>query len=234
AVVEAKGAEIVTNDPGDLNTDGFNESEGCMVLRGKGPVELTYRKWQQAGFAPAFKIMGWQGVAPTRVKADGKDVPVIAHVVGGNLILQVQGRLEGAQGKLEIGKEEVRTSEVSSSNVRHRTCQPGSRLDGSQHDWAASLPCRNKRCHGRSPATCRDPTRLRVHRNSANLLRSHRPKRLSLRRRRGGPRPSVNPTVNPTDARNTENQIAVRRSDRYAPAPTTLHHLGRGKLSSSV
>jgi hypothetical protein len=37
-------------------------------------------------------------------KADGKDVPVIAHVVGGNLILQVQGRLEGPQGKLEIGK----------------------------------------------------------------------------------------------------------------------------------
>ena len=97
-------SKIVTNDPGDLNADGFNESEGCMVLRGKGPVELTYRKGQQAGFAPAFKIMGWQGAAPTRVKANGKDVPVIAHVVGGNLILQVQGRLEGPQGKLEIGK----------------------------------------------------------------------------------------------------------------------------------
>jgi hypothetical protein len=104
AAVEAKGAKIVTNDPGDLNADGFNESEGCMVLRGKGPVELTYRKGQQAGFAPAFKIMGCQGAAPTRVKADGKDVPVIAHVVGGNLILQVQGRLEGPHGKLEIGK----------------------------------------------------------------------------------------------------------------------------------
>ena len=104
AALEVKGAEIVTNDPGDLNADGFNESEGCLVLRGKGPVELTYRKGQPAGFAPAFKIMGWQGAAPTRVKADGKDVPVIAHVVGGNLILQVQGRLEGPQGKLEIGK----------------------------------------------------------------------------------------------------------------------------------
>src|SRR5215467_17804 len=104
AAVEARGADIVTNDPGDLNADGFNESEGCMVLRGKGPVELTYRKGQLAGFAPAFKIMGWQGAAPTRVKADGKDVPVIAHVVDGTLIFQVQGRLEGPQGKLEIGK----------------------------------------------------------------------------------------------------------------------------------
>jgi hypothetical protein len=75
-----------------------------MVLRGKGPVELTYRKGQHAGFAPAFKIMGWKGAAPTRVIADGKDVPVVANVVGGNLILQVQGRLEGPQGKLEIGK----------------------------------------------------------------------------------------------------------------------------------
>jgi hypothetical protein len=104
AAVEARGAEIVTNDPGDLNGDGFNESEGCLVLRGKGPVELTYRKGQPAGFAPAFKIMGWQGAAPTSVKADGKEVPVIAHVVGGNLILQVQKRLEGPQGKLVIGK----------------------------------------------------------------------------------------------------------------------------------
>jgi hypothetical protein len=66
ATVEVKGAEIVTNDPGDFNADGFNESEGCTVLRGKGPVELTYRKGQTAGFAPAFKIIGWQGMAPTQ------------------------------------------------------------------------------------------------------------------------------------------------------------------------
>src|SRR5262249_49246431 len=104
AAVDVKGAEIVTNDPGDLDADGFNESEGCMVLRGRGPVELTYRKGPPTCFAPAFKIMAWQGAAPTKVKVDGKDVPVIAHVVGGNLILQVQGRLDGPQGKVEIGK----------------------------------------------------------------------------------------------------------------------------------
>lgn len=102
--VEVKGAEIVTNDAGDFNADGFNESEGCLVLRGKGPVEITYRKGQTAGFAPAFKIIGWQGAAPTTIKADGKEVPAIAHVVDGNLIFQLAGRLEGPQVKLEIVK----------------------------------------------------------------------------------------------------------------------------------
>jgi hypothetical protein len=102
--VEVKGGELVTNDLGDFNADGFNESEGCMVLRGKGPVELTYRKGQTAGFAPAFKIIGWQGMAPTRIKADGKEVPVIAHVAAGQLLVVVQGVLEGPAVRLEIGK----------------------------------------------------------------------------------------------------------------------------------
>src|SRR5262249_10609548 len=57
--VEVKGAEIVKDDAGDFNADGFNESEGCTVLRGKGPVEITYRKGETAGFAPVFKIIGW-------------------------------------------------------------------------------------------------------------------------------------------------------------------------------
>jgi hypothetical protein len=102
--VEIKGAAIVADDPGDFNGDGFNESEGCFVLRGKGPVELNYRKGQAAGFAPSFKIIGWQGAAPTGVKADGRELPVIAHVVTGNLIFQVQGSLERPEGKLKIGK----------------------------------------------------------------------------------------------------------------------------------
>lgn len=102
--VEIKGAAIVTNDPGDFNADGFNESEGCLVLRGKGPVELNYRKGQAGGFAPSFKIIGWQGATPTGVKADDRELPVIAHVVAGNLIFQVQGSLERPEGKLEIGK----------------------------------------------------------------------------------------------------------------------------------
>jgi hypothetical protein len=104
AAVEVKGAEIVTDDPGDFNADGFNESEGCTVLRGKGPVVLTYRKGQTAGFAPAFKIIGWQGTAPTSIQANGKEVPVIADVAAGQLMLVVQGSLEGSEVKVEIGK----------------------------------------------------------------------------------------------------------------------------------
>lgn len=102
--VAVKGAELVTDDAGDFNADGFNESEGCTVLRGKGPVELTYRRKETAGFAPAFKIIGWQGPAPTRIKANGKEVPAIAQVVDGKLVLQVLGALEGPEVNIEIGK----------------------------------------------------------------------------------------------------------------------------------
>lgn len=102
--IDVKGAEIVTSDGGDFNADGFNESEGCRVLRGKGPVELTYRSGAAPGFAPVFKIIGWEGAAPTKIKASGKEVPVIAQVVDGKLLLQVQTTLSSSQASLEIGK----------------------------------------------------------------------------------------------------------------------------------
>jgi hypothetical protein len=102
--VVLRGAEMSTSEAGDFNADGFNESEGCLVLRSKGPVELTYRKGDAAGFAPVFKIIGWQGTAPTKIKADGKEVPVIADVVGGRLILQVLSTLTTSPVKLEIGR----------------------------------------------------------------------------------------------------------------------------------
>jgi hypothetical protein len=101
--VEVKGAEIVTDDAGDFNADGFNESEGCTVLRGKGPVELTYRKGETAGCAPVFKIIGWQGAVPSKIKVAGKEVPVIAHFADGKLVFQLAGRIDDPQVKLEIG-----------------------------------------------------------------------------------------------------------------------------------
>jgi hypothetical protein len=102
--VTVKGAEVVTDDAGDLNADGFNESEGCTVLRGKGPVELTYRRGATAGFAPVFKILGWQGAAPTTIKADGRAVPAVAHVADGRLLVQILASLEGPQVELGIGE----------------------------------------------------------------------------------------------------------------------------------
>ncbi|MBL8794892.1 MAG: hypothetical protein JNM56_13365 [Planctomycetia bacterium] len=96
------GAELVKDDAGDLNQDGYNESEGCHVLKGPGPLAFTYERGAGAGFAPALKVIGWQGAAPRTAKVDGKDVPVIAAVVEGKLLVQLFGTIPGAKVKVEI------------------------------------------------------------------------------------------------------------------------------------
>jgi hypothetical protein len=98
------GVELVTDDPGDLNKDGFNESEGCFVLRGAGPLEFSYEKGEGAGLAPAFKVLGWTGPALATVSVDGKQVPCVSAVVDGNLILQVLGSVAGERAKVAVGR----------------------------------------------------------------------------------------------------------------------------------
>jgi hypothetical protein len=98
------GVELVTDDPGDLNKDGFNESEGCFVLRGAGPLEVTYEKGEGSGWAPAFKVLGWRSAAPVTVSVDGNEIPCVSAVVDGNLVLQVLGTLEGDRAKVAIGR----------------------------------------------------------------------------------------------------------------------------------
>lgn len=95
---------LLTDDAGDFNKDGFNESEGCYVLKGPGPLAFTFEKGKGAGFAPAFKITGWAGDAPRSVKVDGKDVPVAAGVVDGKLIVQILGAVAADKAQVEIGK----------------------------------------------------------------------------------------------------------------------------------
>jgi hypothetical protein len=99
-----QGADLVRDDVGDLNHDGFNESEGCTVLKSAGPLRLTYERGQGAGFAPAFKVRGWQADAPRSVEIDGKDVPAVSSVVGDTLILQILGRISSERATLKIGK----------------------------------------------------------------------------------------------------------------------------------
>lgn len=97
------GAERVLDDEGDLNRDGFNESEGCMVLKGPGPLRVTLERGSGAGFAPVFKVVGWKGEAPRSVTIDGKQVPAASAVLGEKLILQVLGRIEAERAALQIG-----------------------------------------------------------------------------------------------------------------------------------
>ena len=97
------GAVPVTDDAGDLNADGYNESEGCFVLKGPGPLALTYERGRGAGFAPAFKVIGWKSDAPRSVTIEGKPAKAVAAVVDGVLILQVLARVEAAAAKIRIG-----------------------------------------------------------------------------------------------------------------------------------
>ncbi|HKA08602.1 MAG TPA: hypothetical protein VKD71_15190, partial [Gemmataceae bacterium] len=55
-----------------------------------------------AGFAPAFKVIGWKGKAPQTVKVDGKEVPAAAAVIEGKLLLQVLGRVEKDKAVVEV------------------------------------------------------------------------------------------------------------------------------------
>jgi hypothetical protein len=97
-----EGATVVKDDTGDLNKDGFNETEGCHVLEGAGPLRFTYERGLGAGFAPAFKVVGWKGKVPQTVKVDGKEVPAAAAVVEGKLLLQVLGRVEKDKAVVEV------------------------------------------------------------------------------------------------------------------------------------
>jgi len=94
----------ITDDEGDLNKDGYNESEGCHVLKGPGPLSFTYEKGKGAGFAPVFKVTGWKGDAPKTVQVDGKETACVATVVDGKLIVQVMGTILGGKVQVDIGK----------------------------------------------------------------------------------------------------------------------------------
>jgi hypothetical protein len=109
------GVQLVKDDPGDLDGDGYNESEACHVIKGPGPMEITYSKGDGAGFAPAFKVVGWAGPAPGgeetfgdekvpagEVTVDGEEMAVVADVSAGNLIIQLLGRIETDQATIRI------------------------------------------------------------------------------------------------------------------------------------
>ena len=109
------GVELVKDDPGDLNGDGYNESEACHVIKGPGPIEMTYSRGDGAGFAPAFKVVGWAGPAPGgevtyedkkvpagEVTVDGEEMAIVADVSAGNLIIQLLGRIKADQATIRI------------------------------------------------------------------------------------------------------------------------------------
>ena len=74
------------------------------MLRGPGPLEVTYEKGEGSGWAPAFKVLGWRSAAPEKVAVDGKEIPCVSAVVDGTLLLQVLGKVEGERAKVVVDR----------------------------------------------------------------------------------------------------------------------------------
>jgi hypothetical protein len=85
---------VVTNDAGDFDLDGFNEAEGCYVLRAApGGVQFTLHGAKTPRESPAFKVKNWAGAAPATVTLGAEMLTpgegFVAAVEAGQLILQV-------------------------------------------------------------------------------------------------------------------------------------------------
>jgi hypothetical protein len=89
----AKGT-VDASDEGDRDADGYNEEEGCYVLRAAAEgVALTMHGKATPRVNPAFKIKGWPGKVPASITMQGKAVTpgkgMSASLREGTLVLQV-------------------------------------------------------------------------------------------------------------------------------------------------
>ena len=83
---------VVTTDEGDRDADGYNEEEGCYVLKGGvDGVAFTIHGKATPRVNPVFKIKGWPGEATTRNMTGTKLRSSVASVREGALILQLLG-----------------------------------------------------------------------------------------------------------------------------------------------
>jgi hypothetical protein len=64
--------EVDPGDDGDGDGDGFNEAEGCHVLRSSGDgVAFTLHGASVPRHFPAFKVKGWTGAPPEAIALGG-------------------------------------------------------------------------------------------------------------------------------------------------------------------
>ncbi|MBM4042471.1 MAG: hypothetical protein FJ290_28600 [Planctomycetes bacterium] len=86
--LEVSKGTVDTADEGDLDRDGYNESEGCYVLRaGADGVAFTIHGKQTPRMKPAFKIKGWPGDSVPAVTINARrcepNKDYVASVKGG-------------------------------------------------------------------------------------------------------------------------------------------------------
>jgi len=90
-----KAGQPVTDDEGDIDTDGYNETEGCYVLKAApGGVEFTLHGSKTPRIEPAFKVKSWKGRRPKTVTLGGSKLAAgtdfVADVKDNTLVIQVQ------------------------------------------------------------------------------------------------------------------------------------------------
>lgn len=96
ALTLAKG-EGVKDDAGDFDKDGFNEAEGCYVVRpADGQVDLTIDGTKTPRYSPVFKVLGVKGGAVSvtmdgKALAEGREVATSVNEKTGVAVVRIIG-----------------------------------------------------------------------------------------------------------------------------------------------
>lgn len=89
ATLDVDCGRAILTDPGDLNNDGYNESEGAFVLAPQDNLlRFTCDPRGQLRFAPTIKIVEAAG-KDVWIYADGRIVRDVARTADGNLIARI-------------------------------------------------------------------------------------------------------------------------------------------------
>jgi hypothetical protein len=88
AVVTARAGRVLTDQPGDLNTDGFNESEGLYELAVDGGVlRFSFDPGRFVRHQPMFRVHGTAGMR-CWVYADGQLIDALERDAAENLVFR--------------------------------------------------------------------------------------------------------------------------------------------------
>ena len=85
--LQVEVGELVRTDPGDLNNDGFNEAQGCYVVRPAGNrIRMRLEARERSCWYPMFKLAGTKG-RRLWAYADGEVLSVKARSADGSVLL---------------------------------------------------------------------------------------------------------------------------------------------------
>ena len=73
ALLVTKGSPV-KDDADDLNHDGYNEAEGCYLVKATGNEVAFELDCKVKRFNPIFKIVNWSAAAPSSIEVNGKKV----------------------------------------------------------------------------------------------------------------------------------------------------------------